>query len=167
MGPPANNLLKLNCDAAVSDHGAKAAAGGVFRNSVGIFIIGFASALKPCSILEAELLAIQAGIIMARKHGVERLLIHSDSLLAVRLITLGCPNVHPRGRLVRDIQRLMGHGDHYLLEHTFCEANQVADGLAKFGMTLDNSSRIFPSVPLFLSAAVRADSAGTCFPRGF
>lgn len=41
---------------------------------------------------------------------------------------------------------------------TLREANQVADGLANFGLTLVACSRIFHSVPLsIISAAVRAD----------
>lgn len=86
-----------------------------------------------------------------------RVRINFKSILCIENLMLIINNV---------IWRLMGHGDHYLIEHTFREANQVADRLVKFGMSLDTCSRIFSNAPLFLSAAVRADFGGTCFLRG-
>lgn len=167
--PPDSGLLKLNCDAAISDLGLKAAAGGVIRDALGAFILDFASALVPCSVREGELLAIYTGATLARRQGVDKLLIHSDSLLAVRLVTVGCSSCHPQYRLVRDIKRIMGMDvdDSYVIEHTLWEANQVADGLAKFGLNLNACSRLFHSVPLFVSAAVSGRWCWDLFSQRF
>lgn len=43
----------------------------------------------------------------------------------------------------------------------------MVDGLAKFSLSLDKSSRIFNCMPPFVSLAVRANCMGILFPRGF
>lgn len=47
------------------------------------------------------------------------------------------------------------------------EANQVADGFAKFGLSIDIQIRVFNFSPNFIVNALRADESGVCFPRDF
>lgn len=44
---------------------------------------------------------------------------------------------------------------------------RMADGLAKFGFQLEASSRIFNSLPYFISIPFHANLMGTCFLEVF
>lgn len=47
----------------------------------------------------------------------------------------------------------------------FWEANQIADSLVKFGLSIDNSIRIFYYVPDFMLNFIVADTLTVSFPR--
>ncbi|KEH31528.1 hypothetical protein MTR_4g095720 [Medicago truncatula] len=51
--------------------------------------------------------------------------------------------------------------------HLLREANQIADSLAKFDLSLDNSIRIFDYVPDFSLNYVVADTLAVSFPQDF
>jgi hypothetical protein len=53
--PPPSGLIKINCDAAVSQVGLKVAGGGVVRDSNGCFLWAFAVKLGSCSVAKAKL----------------------------------------------------------------------------------------------------------------
>lgn len=69
--------------------------------------------------------------------GMNRVHIESDSLLAVRLIREGCSSLQLSHSLVVDIQNMLKSLREYFFSHTHRKANQMADGLAKFGLNLD------------------------------
>jgi hypothetical protein len=52
-------------------------------------------------------------------------------------------------------------------QHVFKEANQVADRLAKHGLSLDVGFKIFNYVCGFISLELFDDNDGSCFSRGF
>lgn len=108
--PPSSGYVKFNSDGAVCNHGSKAAVGGVFRDHEGRFLFGFALDLSPCSVIEAELHAILAGINLARLKGFRMVMIESDSLLVVRFIRDGCSSRHPLFNLVSNIRGLFAAG---------------------------------------------------------
>lgn len=66
---PGVNFIKCNCDAAVGQFGELAAVGGVIRDHGGEFLLGFASRIEPCSVLEAELWALFTGIKLEKAKG--------------------------------------------------------------------------------------------------
>lgn len=96
-----------------------------------------------------------------------KILVETDSLAAVRLISGDCPTLHPCFNLVSDIKKLMGEEEHIILTHTFREANQVADGFAKHGLELISGCILFEYIPPFVSTDVLGDESGVVFPRGF
>lgn len=65
-----------------------------------------------------------------------------------------------------DIQTAMTRIGECTIAHVLREANQVADGLAKFGLSLQCCTRRFDYLPPFLSVPFQADLAGIVFPRG-
>lgn len=158
--PPPFGVWKLNCDGAVCDFGNSASAGGVLRDHEGAFILGFASILSPCNVLEAELHAISMGIKLARLKGARKMEIESDSLTAVRLIMVGCSSNHPLFNLISVIQELLRMEDSFCINHVLRDGNKVADSFAKFGLSLELCSRCFTSVPSFASSVFRADFMG-------
>lgn len=102
--PPPCDVCKLNCDGAMSGLGTNSVVGGVLRDHYDNFIFGFASALKSCNVLEAELHALSMGINLARLKGFWKVEIESDSLSVVRFIKEGCSSRHPLFNLISDIQ---------------------------------------------------------------
>lgn len=91
-------------------------------------------------------------------------MIETDSLAAVRLITLDCSSNHPLFGVVQDIKQLLNHCD-YTLSHIRREANLVADSFAKFGLSLSICT-MFDSLPAFASLAFQADCIGGVMPQG-
>lgn len=164
---PEEGWIKLNCDGAVTSHGAIAGCGGVMRDDRGRFISGFASGLGAATITEAELKAILMGLQHSKNRGSGRIQVETDSMAAVRLIRGECSTLHPCYNLVSNIKDLMGVEGHITLTHTYCEANQVADCFAKHGLGLMANCILFDCVPSFVSIAMLADNAGVVFPRGY
>lgn len=52
-------------------------------------------------------------------------------------------------------------------QHMLREANQEADGLAKFGLSISMQVRIFDVPPSFICNPLMVDVSGICFSRGF
>lgn len=156
--PPATGWVKLNCEGSVINFGSQASGGGVLRSDDGVFLFGYACGLGPCSITEAELWAILKGLQIARSCGFSRILIETDSLAAVRLISLDCSPLHSSNNVVQDIRVIMIDCD-ARLKHVFREANQVVDGFSKYGHSLQ-SCAIFQSLSSFVSLAFQADCNG-------
>lgn len=165
--PPTAGWYKLNVDGAVVNYGEIAGCGGVVRDELGNFCVGFAARLGPCSITEAELWRILKGMQMAREKGLDNVQIDSDSKAAVRLVLGACSPLHPSFNLVKDIRDMMEEKSGWVLQHSLRETNHVADGFAKHGLGIDNGCRFFHSLPSFVGEAFKADYVGVCFPRGF
>lgn len=91
----------------------------------------------------------------------------SDSLTAVNFINGGCLDSHQCSPLVNAIQKLMADNDRINISHIFREANQVADCLASFGLSLDMTCKVFDVIPDFLVNSLRGDVCNTFFPRGY
>ena len=74
--------------------------------------------------------------------GVERLILESDSLTAVKLVNLRVHKHHPHAVLVNQIRaKLTNHTDSYVVRHVFREANYVTNYLSKL---LDSPLLIAP-----------------------
>lgn len=164
--PPDFGYWKLNCDGAVSGLGGSASAGGVLRDHFGNFVFGFASDLPSYNVIQAELRAVSMGIKLAWLKGFRKVVIETDSAVAVCFIKAGCSSRHLLFNLISETQDLLCRDDIFSINHVLREANQVADCFAKFGLSLDKCSRFFSCMPHFVSLAVRADCVGTAFPRG-
>lgn len=164
---PSLGAWKLNCDGVVCGFGTISSAGGVLKDHHGNFIFGFALALKSYTVMEVKLHAISVGLNLVRLKGFRNVEIEFDSLYAVRFIKEWCSSRHLLFNLINDIQdkfRLEGVS---CVNHVLREVNQLADSFAMFGLSLNNYSRFFSCIPSFASLAVRADSWGISFLRGF
>lgn len=164
---PEEGWCKLNCDGAVTNYGSKAGCGGVVRDANGCFLYGFAAGLGSCSITEAELWAICRGLQLAQDRGLHQIAIETDSVVAKNLIVGDCSPLHPCFNLVKNIWDMLDLQRRFSLKHIFREANQVADGFAKFSLKLDCNHTVFTSLLAFVSMAFAADCNGVIYPRGF
>lgn len=99
-----------------------------------------------CTITMAGLWAIANELQVFKNRGFMHIEIESDSMTVLSLISNGCSMWHRCYNLVRQVKDLIELFSSYSLNHVHCcEANQVANGLAKFGLSLPLSIRIFLS----------------------
>lgn len=157
---PVGDSFKMNCDGAVSRSGEVSAAGGILRNQWGEFVLGFASHLGQCSIIEAELRAILMGALVVKRRGLHGVELESDSMAAIKQIRDGCAPLHPSFSLVNEIRSILDSQGSWSITHVLPEGNKAADCFAKFGLSLDYCSRFFSYIPPFASLSVRADFFG-------
>ncbi|GKV12610.1 hypothetical protein SLEP1_g23732 [Rubroshorea leprosula] len=92
---PPPSFLKLNTDGSAIDNPGKDARGGLIRDSWGNWILGFSKRIGWSSILLAELWAIRDGLQLAVFRNFSHLLIETDSLTAVNLLSKDPIENHP------------------------------------------------------------------------
>nr|KYP45881.1 Putative ribonuclease H protein At1g65750 family [Cajanus cajan] len=144
---PPPGVLKLNCDGAVVASSI-ASCGGVIRNSNGKFIFAFSNMIGVCSVVQAELCAIFHGLRLLKERSLMvDIIIESDSALAVKFLNEGCSREHPYYSLVNHIVRMAGDFPSIDCTHVLREANQVADGFAKFELSISEGMLCFDSPP--------------------
>ncbi|XP_061367067.1 uncharacterized protein LOC133310186 [Gastrolobium bilobum] len=83
---PSQGFLKLNVDGAASDN--KVTCGGLLRDWNGSWLCGFSAFIGSCSPLQAELWAILRGLDLAWKYGWKNIILESDSVQAISLLTI-------------------------------------------------------------------------------
>jgi ribonuclease HI len=81
--PPFHSWIKVNTDGASVQNPLRVAAGGIFRNSDGDCLGGFAQFLGPVSALIAELSDAMATIELAAANGFRNVWLESDSQLVI------------------------------------------------------------------------------------
>ena len=99
-------------------------------------MIEFSEYLGHCSALTAELKALLRGLRVARQMGIQKLEIRVDSSELVGLLT-DQRNERPKYHfLVQQCRQMLCEEDWVVdITHCFRETNQVADKLAKMGIT--------------------------------
>lgn len=102
----------------------------------------------------------------AGDRGFWKIKIHSDSSLALKLLTQGCCYSLPCYQLVKNIHDIHGFEASIQWIHVFREANQVADILMKHELSL-SASHVFEFPPSFLCNSLNVDYSCIVFPRGF
>jgi hypothetical protein len=90
---PERDWVALNTDGSMVDLGSNAACGGILRDSNGCFLVAFAARLHNVSMLEAELWGIYHGLKLAWERGFRKIIVYSDSLIAINLLKDGCPSL--------------------------------------------------------------------------
>ncbi|MCH97348.1 ribonuclease H protein, partial [Trifolium medium] len=84
---PQEGWIKLNCDGALKNSLGLAGCGGLFRNSDGRWIKGYARKIGTCDTLCAEMWGMYLGIELAWRQGFHHLEVESDSKTLVDMIT--------------------------------------------------------------------------------
>ena len=117
-------------------HGSPERAGfsGLLRNHNGDWVHGFAGHLGERHILFAELFGLKTGLVIAWQLNYKNVCLETDFMEAFRLITQETHPFHGYGMLVADIKYLLSRQWTVEVTHTFREANQCADFLAKHGV---------------------------------
>lgn len=84
---PIGHRVKVNTDRASKGNPGLATAGGLLRDSAGNWLAGFAYNIGVDSSLGAELWAIRSGLELAWSRGYTKLLVESDSRVAIEQVT--------------------------------------------------------------------------------
>lgn len=157
--PPFVGWLKINVDGASNRFTKIGVCAGVARDQNGDMLWGFRCNLGLSNSLNAELW----GILWALKHawnGVgRRIIVETDCLEAVSLISNGWEDEHPEWNLLTEIRAWMER--EWEVRLTWCrrEVNLVADLVAKEAFHDAVGFQYFTSVSSSISAALAADVA--------
>ncbi|GKV13012.1 hypothetical protein SLEP1_g24089 [Rubroshorea leprosula] len=158
---PSFGCIKLNTDGASEGNPGPAGAGGVFRDHLGNFIIGFSRKVGFATSLAAELWAIRDGLLIAIHRGFNNLIVESDSKTAISMITAGSYNCHHLSTLILDCRELLRQFENIQIGHAVRECNMTADCFARMGTTLSSPSFcIFESCPPSAAFFCCADAYG-------
>jgi hypothetical protein len=82
--PPTTGWFDLNTNGAAKTGVGKTGCGGVLRNDTGMWVEGFVKGLGDTTAYMAELWSIYEGLCMARRRGVMKLELRSDSQVIVQ-----------------------------------------------------------------------------------
>ncbi|XLU57871.1 hypothetical protein S245_052519 [Arachis hypogaea] len=92
--PPLDQWVKLNIDGTSQGNFGPASFAGVFRDSVGGWILGYGCKLRTVKAIQAEVEAILMGLQIAKRKRIPKLIIKSDSQGAIELVR-NPPKFHP------------------------------------------------------------------------
>ncbi|GKV02365.1 hypothetical protein SLEP1_g14812 [Rubroshorea leprosula] len=157
--------IKLNTDGSSIGNPSLSGSGGILKDSLGNWVLGYARNIGFSSPLAAELWAIRDGLVLAIQRGFHNLIVESDSKVAVLLLTKGCVSTHPHSTLILDCRMLMQKIHQIHLVNIVRERNMCADQLAKMGMPLSSSFCIFEFCPPAVAGLCLADAYGAQYVR--
>lgn len=162
--PPIGDAFKFNVDGSV--RGCSSACGGVLRDRNGIWVCGFSRNIGSSTITMAELLAILDAMKIAVKLGIREVIFESDSSVAVHLVSSGIHQAHPCGNIISQIRGLAHNfTPEFQLQHTYREANSVADWMANYGHKLSHGLHEFHVAVNDCSVLLDNDFRGVSLPR--
>ncbi|XP_028767839.1 uncharacterized protein LOC114725488 [Neltuma alba] len=158
--PPPIGWFKLNVDGAMAMSKKMARCGGVVRDHMGNWVVGFSHYLATSSAQEAEEWAIYRGLQLAWDCGFKKIIIESDARNIVDLLKNS--TINSRGSLLTmQISSLMRLDWSLELKAIPREQNQLADALAKEGLS---RSSFFGSYPPNLLDLVASERVGSDSP---
>ncbi|KAJ1388403.1 Ribonuclease H domain [Sesbania bispinosa] len=162
---PPEDWVKVNTDGSVRNGGAQAACGGIIRNHLGGWLLGFQENLGSASVLMAEMRGIINGLEVAWSLGAEKVLLECDSMVDVKLVTDGVSDVHPYSFLVKRIRDLLVRHWEVKVCHIWREGNCVADCLANAGHDSAFGVHTLHLAPTYVSVFLQFDAMGCRVPR--
>ena len=162
---PPDGWAALNVDGSSLGNPGRAGAGGVIRNNLGVWCSGFSAHVGITEILKAELLAILFGLRLCWDRGFRRIVVFSDSTLAISLVSHGCGRFHVYGAVIGLIREFLERDWMVRLEHILREGNAVADCMAKEGARGSDRLKLWESPPVAALPLLADDYRGTFFFR--
>lgn len=157
--PPLHPHIKLNIDGSARTNRGPGGIRGVFRNAHGEWLLGFRKSLGWTTNLNAELMALWQGLILAVECSYMQLEVETDSMVTIQLISNNCNKRYEN--IVLECRLLLGKLQWWQLKHTLREGNRVADSLATHGGdAVDGSLEVYTRPPSFASKTVLDDLQG-------
>ncbi|OMP05267.1 reverse transcriptase [Corchorus capsularis] len=163
--PPPAGFLKMNTDGASHGNPGLAGAGGIIRDSQGLFVLGFQKRIGFATSTAVELWAIREELSLAKERNLNNIMLETDSQLAIDLLQNCFDPKHVLIVLLDDCRSLMAQLRIQTLQHTFREGNYCADKLAKASTLMDEDFIVFEQPPASISIDLFADVSGISFPR--
>ncbi|GKV06468.1 hypothetical protein SLEP1_g18364 [Rubroshorea leprosula] len=163
--PPSSGFVKLNSDGSALGNPGMAGAGGLLRDHLGRWIIGFSRNIGWTTSIAAELWAIRDGLEVAISKGLSKIIVEIDSKIATILIESADISLHSLGILISDCRSLLGRFADAQISHIYREANTAADFMAKLGTSSAMNFVLYDGSPPGISSFLYHDCIGTVFPR--
>lgn len=153
--PPATGHVKLNTDGSVLN--GVGGTGMLLRDHTGAIIFSSCRHLFSCDdILEAEILAIREGLMLALQWSSLPIYIESDSLEAVNMVKSGDTNRSKYAFLIREIKDSMSERSS-CITHIHRSCNNSSHVLANYGRTQGRIAVWLGSGPDAVLDAVKRD----------
>lgn len=163
--PPDEGALKLNTDGSRL-HSGHASAGGLLRDYLGHWLLGFTVNIGTTTSFEAELWGLLHGLRLCRSLGFTQFVVELDSASIVDLLNSATPR--PTGvlsTLMLECYHLVDSLPNLSFCHTLREGNRAADFLANLGHSSSLGVTVFDSPPTGISNILNGDRMGIAFPR--
>ena len=129
-----------------------------------ILVIGSKASPTTCigvgEVIEAEVWGIYIGLMMAAELQIKKLLVESDSAIAVKLLNVADISMHPLATIIGNCHSLMQLFESCLISHVHRERNNIVDAMAKHGLGLPRGTTMFCSPPPQFAGMVYDDIAG-------
>ncbi|KAK9273656.1 hypothetical protein L1049_018466 [Liquidambar formosana] len=97
------------------------------------WIVSFIRNIGLSTSVAAELWALRNGLLLAHNRGINKLQVEVDAQDVISLITSQYNDLHPYSAIIHDCRLLLRMDWKVTLTHTYQEANQCADKMAKKG----------------------------------
>lgn len=128
---PSEGWMKLNVDGSFSAAEENGGTGMILRNSNGSIIFSSCKSLAKCSnALEAELITLADGLVLAIQWTFLPVMVETDSLVALQLIQAQAKDLSPLFHVVQEIKRLMVGDREVLVQKIHRSQNQASHVLA-------------------------------------
>ena len=124
----------------------------------GIWLKGFARGIGYTNSILAELWALRDGLLLAKEMRIQQLIIELVALSVVILMNNESENLLMES-LLTDCRNLLKEFPNKRVIHTFREANQCVDALAKLGSQSLYSFVVFCNPPAMVEAILAFDKA--------
>ena len=148
--PGACPYITINTDGSAVGNPGPAGTGGLARSHTGEWLRGFLLKLGWTSNTVAELWGIREALCKAWRKGHRRILLQTDSLLAVTWLNNSSDFPVESANLVSDCRWLLRQEWEVRVEHIWREANGCADLLAKRGSSQMEREILYDICPTFL-----------------
>ena len=158
--PPPLGMFKVNVDGATSVDGRNSIAEAIIRNSSGPVIAASCKYFQGhFSVAEAEALAVECGILLARDMKISQIIIESDAASTVSDINDKFMDGY-LGNLYQGIIALLSSFSSWKIKHMKRECNRVAHELAHIARSSETNQVWFEDPPPELIELVHADCTG-------
>ncbi|KAE8723185.1 hypothetical protein F3Y22_tig00012724pilonHSYRG00007 [Hibiscus syriacus] len=157
--PPPNGWMKFNSDGARNPRDGYATCGGIIRNNIGEWILGYARAVGICSVVEAEIWGVFEGLTHAWNIGERQVILETDSAEALRLLA-------KRGEgaespiIPQRIRELVGRNWTVSFTQIRREANGIADIMSKKSGRDDFAGKVCREPPGDTISRLQEDGPG-------
>nr|WMB96843.1 reverse transcriptase [Solanum melongena]WMB97160.1 reverse transcriptase [Solanum aethiopicum] len=158
-------LSRFNVDAAAKTNPGEIAAGGLCRDTQGSWLFGFTRKLGWGPITKAELYAIYSGLSLAWSQGYRKVILESDSLVAVSKILQPLKDSDPLFSIIHACKELLHRNWSVSIVHVYREANTCADRMANLAHKGPFDLSLLLQPPSYLAPYLQEDLLGVSRPR--
>lgn len=158
--PPPAGWVKVNCDGSFHADSGAAGVAAIIRDAQANWVCASTQKLTGVDILAAELWAIRDGLKLAWDMGFRAILLETNALLVVELITAASHPTNHLLPLIFDCRTLLGREWTVDTQSIYREVNQVADVLARSTRNQVNVLNFMYVCPSFATSVFNSDAAG-------